>query len=62
MPVQQVIQAYGASREEIIVQREVFAVAADITDRLDGFMESLTEQSYKHLCLDLKVPVQFSPS
>ena len=36
-PVQQVIlQACGASRQEIKVQREVFAVAVDTTDRLDG--------------------------
>ena len=42
-PVQQVIQACEASREEIKVQREVFAVAVavDTTDRLDGVLEKL---------------------
>jgi len=38
-PVQKVVQACGASREEIKVQREVFAVAVDTTDRLDGVLE-----------------------
>ena len=38
-PDQQVIQACGASREEIEVQREVVAIVVDTTDRLDGVLE-----------------------
>ena len=49
-PVQQVIQACGASRQEIKVQREVFAVAVDTTDRLDGVLEKFEESKAINIC------------
>ena len=63
-PVPQVIHAFEARREQIKVQREVFAVAVDTTDRLDGVLEKfkLSKAININLCLDLKVPVQFLPS
>ena len=49
-PIQQVSQACGASREEIKVQGEAFAVAADTTDRLDGVLETFKLSKAINIC------------
>ena len=48
--VQQVIQAYKASREEVKVQREVFAVVVDTTDRLDGVLGKFELSKARNIC------------
>ena len=49
-PVQQFSQACGASKEEIKVQREVFVVTADTTDRLDCVLEKLKLSKAINIC------------
>ena len=49
-PVQQVIQACETSREGIKVQREVFAVAVDTTDRMDGVLEKFKLSKAINIC------------
>jgi len=60
--VQHVIQPSGASREEIKVQKEVFAVAVDTTDRLDRVLEKLELSKTINFCTWILFPAQFSPS
>lgn len=48
--VQHVIQRSGASREEIKVHKEVFAVAVDTTDRLDRVLEKLELSKAINFC------------
>ena len=49
-PVPQVIHAFEARREQIKVQREVFAVAVDTTDRLDGVLEKFKLSKAINIC------------
>ena len=49
-PVQQVIQACETSREEVKVQREVFEVAVDTTDRLDGVLDKFELSKAINIC------------
>lgn len=48
--IQHVIQPSVTSREEIKVQREVFAVAVDTTDRLDRVLEKLELSKAINFC------------